>query len=130
VANRAETTITLTDAPHDDERAVIADRLRTYNEAQAGYSDSRALAILVSDPKTKKVVGGLLGRTSLGLLRVELFFLPESLRRDRLGSRILAMAEEEGRRRGLYPRGAVHPALSGARLLPEAGLGGRRADRL
>jgi len=130
VANRAETTITLTDAPHDDDRAVIADGLRAYNEAQAGYSDSRALAILVSDPETKKVVGGLLGRTSLGLLRVELFFLPESLRRDRLGSRILAMAEEEGRRRGLYPRGAVHPALSGARLLPEAGLGGRRADRL
>ena len=130
MANRAETTITLTDAPHDDDRAVIADGLRAYNEAQAGYSDSRALAILVSDPETKKVVGGLLGRTSLGLLRVELFFLPESLRRDRLGSRILAMAEEEGRRRGLYPRGAVHPALSGARLLPEAGLGGRRSHRM
>ena len=130
MANRAETTITLTDAPHDDDRAVIADGLRAYNEAQAGYSDSRALAILVSDPETKKVVGGLLGRTSLGLLRVELFFLPESLRRGRLGSRILAMAEEEGRRRGLYPRGAVHPALSGARLLPETGMGGRRADRV
>jgi hypothetical protein len=68
VTDRAETTITLTDAPHDDERAVIADGLRAYNEAQAGYSDSRALAVLVSDPETKKVVGGLLGRTSLGLL--------------------------------------------------------------
>ena len=100
MANRAETEITLTDAPDDDEHAVIADGLRAYNEEQAGYSDSRALAILVSGPETKKVVGGLLGRTSLGLLRVELFFLPEGLRRDRLGSRILAMAEEEGRRRG------------------------------
>ena len=100
MANRAETTITLTDAPNADEQAVIADGLRAYNEAQAGYSDSRELAILVSDPETKKVVGGLLGRTSLGLLRVERFFLPEGLRRDRLGSTILAMAEEEGRRRG------------------------------
>jgi len=100
VANHAKTTITLTDAPDDDERAVIADGLRAYNEAQAGYSDSHALAVLVSDPETKKVVGGLLGRMSLGLLRVELFFLPEGLRRDRLGSRILEMAEEEGRRRG------------------------------
>src|SRR5512133_2726268 len=90
VADRAENTITLTDEPHDDERAVIAEGLRAYNEAQAGYSDNRALAVLVSDPETKKVVGGLLGRTSLGLLRVELFFLPEGLRRDRLGSRILA----------------------------------------
>jgi GNAT superfamily N-acetyltransferase len=100
MADQAETTITLTDAPEDDERAAITDGLRAYNEAQAGYSDTRALAVLVSDPETKKVVGGLLGRTSLGLLRVDTFFLPEGLRRDRLGSRILAMAEEEGRRRG------------------------------
>ena len=100
MANHDETTITLTDAPDDDEEAVIAHGLQAYNEAQAGYSDSRALAVLVSDPETKKVVGGLLGRTSLGLLRVERFFLPEGLRRDRLGSRILAMAEEEGRQRG------------------------------
>ena len=100
MANNAETTITLTDAPDDDEGAVIAQGLRAYNEAQAGYSDSRELAVLVRDPETKKVVGGLHGRTSLGLLRVERFFLPEDLRRGRLGSRILAMAEEEGRRRG------------------------------
>src|SRR5882724_7889978 len=32
VANRAETTITLTDAPDDDERTVITDGLRAYNE--------------------------------------------------------------------------------------------------
>ena len=100
MANRAETTITLTDAPDDAERAVIQDGLRAYNEAQAGSWDGRPLAIFARDPETKKVVGGLLGRTSLGLLRVDTFFLPEELRRDRLGSRILAMAEEEGRQRG------------------------------
>ena len=100
MANRAETTITLTDAPDDAERAVITDGLRAYNEAQAGSWDGRPLAIFARDPETKKVVGGLLGRTSLGLLRVDTFFLPEDLRRARLGSRILAMAEEEGRRRG------------------------------
>jgi GNAT superfamily N-acetyltransferase len=100
VADQTETTITLTDAPDDDEQAAITDGLRAYNEAQAGYSDSRALAVLVRDSETKRVVGGLLGRTSLGLLRVERFFLPESLRRNRLGSRILAIAEQEARRRG------------------------------
>jgi GNAT superfamily N-acetyltransferase len=100
MADRAAATITLTDAPDDDERAVIMDGLRAYNEAQAGFWDGRPLAILASDTETEKVVGGLLGRTSLGLLTVERFFLPEDLRRDRLGSRILAMAEEEGRRRG------------------------------
>ena len=100
MANRAETAITLTDAPDDAERAVITDGLRAYNEAQAGSWDGRPLAIFARDPETKKVVGGLLGRTSQGLLRVDTFFLPEHLRRDRLGSRILAMAEEEARRRG------------------------------
>jgi GNAT superfamily N-acetyltransferase len=62
--------------------------------------DSRPLAILVRDPETRDVVGGLLGRTSLGLLRVEQFFLPEELRRGGLGSGILAMAEDEAQRRG------------------------------
>jgi GNAT superfamily N-acetyltransferase len=100
VADKAETTITLTDAPDDDESAVITDGLRAYNDAQAGYSDSRPLNILARDPETRKVVGGLLGRTSLGLLRVDRFFLPEELRRNRLGSRILAMAEREAKRRG------------------------------
>jgi GNAT superfamily N-acetyltransferase len=100
VANKAETTITLTDAPDDDEGAVITNGLRAYNQARAGTWDGRPLAIFARDPETQKVVGGLLGRTSLGLLTVERFFLPEDLRRARLGSRILAMAEEEGRRRG------------------------------
>jgi len=100
MANHDETTLSLTDAPDDDEQAVIAEGLRAYNEAQAGYSDSRPLNILARDPETRKVVGGLLGRTSLGLLRVDRFFLPEGLRRNRLGSRILAMAEQEATRRG------------------------------
>jgi hypothetical protein len=47
------------------------------------------------DPETEKVAGGLLGRTYLGLLTMDKFFLPEDLRRGRLGSRMLVMAEEE-----------------------------------
>jgi GNAT superfamily N-acetyltransferase len=100
VADRAEPTIMLTDAPEDAERAVIAEGLRAYNKGQSGVDDSRPLAILVRDPETRDVVGGLLGRTSLGLLRVEQFFLPEELRRGGLGSGILAMAEDEAQRRG------------------------------
>jgi GNAT superfamily N-acetyltransferase len=99
-ANQSETTITLTDTPDDDGRAVIMDGLRAYDEAQAGDWDGHPLAILARDLETKKVGGGLLGRTSLGLLTVQRSFLPEDLRRNRLGSRILAMAEEGARRRG------------------------------
>ena len=96
----AEPTITITEAPDDAESAVITEGLRAYNEVQAGYSDSRPLNILARDPETNRVVGGLLGRTSLGLLRVDRFFLPEGLRRYGLGSQILAMAEQEAKRRG------------------------------
>src|SRR5438067_1724117 len=92
--------ITLTDAPEDGERTVVMDGLRAYNEERAGVSDARQLAILARDPDTGEVVGGLLGRSYLGLLTVERFFLPGNLRHGGLGGRILAMAEEEGRRRG------------------------------
>ena len=51
MTDKAETTISLTDAPDDDEQPVIADGLRAYNEAQAGGSDSLPLAILVRDPE-------------------------------------------------------------------------------
>jgi hypothetical protein len=50
-----------------------------YNVAQAGYSDWRPHSILVRDPPTKAVAGGLLGRTSLGLLRVDQFFFTGGL---------------------------------------------------
>jgi len=92
--------LTLTDAPSRAAEAAIEDGLGRYNAEQAGYDDARPLAVLVSDPTTGQVVGGLLGRTSLGLLFVDLFFLPPELRGHRLGSDVLARAEAEGRRRG------------------------------
>ncbi|MGE5270628.1 MAG: GNAT family N-acetyltransferase [Thiohalocapsa sp.] len=100
MAEKLEPNIVLTDAPDDADTAVIADGLRAYNTSRAGYDDYRPLAVFVTDPQTGKVIGGLYGASSRGQLRVDRFFLPEALRRDRLGSRLLAMAEEEGRRRG------------------------------
>ena len=52
------------------------------------------------DPRTNLPVGGLTGRTSLGLLFIDLFFLPNELRGGGLGARLLRLAEDEGRRRG------------------------------
>ncbi|HLY47358.1 MAG TPA: GNAT family N-acetyltransferase [Stellaceae bacterium] len=92
--------ITLTDALDPADVAVIADGLAAYNESRTGYRDHRPLAVFVRERAGGKIVGGLYGRTSFGLVYVERFFLPEGLRRDRIGSRVLAIAEEEGRRRG------------------------------
>src|SRR5262249_12177589 len=66
----------------------------------AGYYDFRPLAVFVRDMQTGKIVGGLHGRSEYGLVYVAWFFLPEDLRRARIGSRVLAMGGKEGRRRG------------------------------
>jgi GNAT superfamily N-acetyltransferase len=80
--------------------AIITGGLRAHDLNQTGYHDFRPLALFVRDPQTGKVVGGLYGRSEFGLVCVAWFFLPEDWRRARIGSRVFAMAEEEGRRRG------------------------------
>lgn len=95
-----EPKIVVTDAPEPADTAVIADGLRDYNTEKAGYDDYKPLAVFVTDPETGKVVGGLFGGSYLGQLRIDRFFLPEGHRRGRIGSKVLAAAEEEGRRRG------------------------------
>ena len=95
-----EPIVTLTDAPDAGATAAIADGLAGHNEGKAGFRDYRPLAVLVSDPDTGEVIGGLYGRTSLGIMFIDRFYLPDTLRGNRLGSRLLAMAEAEGKRRG------------------------------
>jgi GNAT superfamily N-acetyltransferase len=100
-----EPELVLTDSPDAEARHVIDVRLGDYNAGHAGYWDPRALAVLVRDPASGRCVGGMLGRTSLGLLFIDLVFLPEDLRGRMIGTRMLRMAEEEALRRGC--RGAV-----------------------
>jgi GNAT superfamily N-acetyltransferase len=95
-----EPILVLTDTPGAEAEAVIRDGLSSYNSAQAGYRDHRPLAVLASDPDNGEVIGGLIGRTSMGLLFIDRFFLPESWRKRGLGSQLIKMAEEEGARRG------------------------------
>jgi len=89
----------LTDAPPTEVVAGLSQGLDDYNTAFSGVADRRPLAVLVRAPDGR-VLGGLSGRTSLGLLFVELFHLPEHLRGNGLGTRILQMAEDEARHRG------------------------------
>ena len=95
-----EPELILTDSPSDAARAIINDGLADYNEGQAGYRDWRSLAVLLTSPDDGRALGGLLGRTSLGLLFVDLFFLPPQFRRSGIGTRVLRMAEDEAIRRG------------------------------
>ena len=97
---KADLYIAITDELDPADSAVISEGLRAHNISEAGYLDFRPLAVFVRDRQTGKVIGGLLGRSEYGLVYVAWLFLPEDLRRARIGSRGLAMAEEEGRRRG------------------------------
>ena len=99
-AAEADFALTVCEACDDGARAVIADGLAAYNDEKAGYRDYRPLAVLVSEAESGEVIGGLHGRTSFGLLFVERFFLAEKLRRNRLGSRVIALAEQEAKQRG------------------------------
>ncbi|WP_413541527.1 GNAT family N-acetyltransferase [Janthinobacterium sp. FT14W] len=74
--------------------------LNAYNDAITGYQDRQVLSVVVRDRDSQRVLGGAMGRTSLGLLFLDLFYLPAALRGRGLGSRILEQFEEEGRRRG------------------------------
>ncbi|WGS54117.1 GNAT family N-acetyltransferase [Paraburkholderia sp. D15] len=97
--------IRLTDSPQLADIETISHSLNAFNIEKTGVDDVRPLAVLIRNAGTDKVVGGLTGRTSLGLLFIDLFFIPPELRGDGLGSRILAEAEAEAIKRGC--RGAV-----------------------
>jgi GNAT superfamily N-acetyltransferase len=96
----ADMKLVVTDAADPSAEAVIRDGLSGYNLEKAGYRDQRPLAVLVCDPDSGEPVGGIIGRTSMGLLFIDRFFLPEAMRKQGLGSRVIRAAEEEGVRRG------------------------------
>lgn len=92
--------ITLTDTPDPRFEGILEAGLAGYNETQTHRRDWRALAVTMRDPNTGELAGGLLGRTSLGLFFLDLFYLPQHLRGAGTGSAMLRMAEAEASRRG------------------------------
>lgn len=99
-ASMSDPIIIVTDTPDAADVASVREQLGRFNFGATHIDDQRALALLVKDPVTGDVLGGLTGRTSRGVLFVEVFFLSESLRGAGLGSTLLRRAEEEAVRRG------------------------------
>lgn len=104
--------VTVTDDPDPSARADIAELLLAYNVTLLGAPEIRPLAILLRSDDGSRVVGGLWGRTSFEWLFVELLFIPESLRSQGFGTRLLESAEAEAKRRGC--RGAWLDTFSAA----------------
>jgi GNAT superfamily N-acetyltransferase len=92
--------LSLTDDPTDSDSAVLSNGLTEFNIQKTGYYDRRTLAALVRDPETGATLGGMIGKTSYGVLFIDTVFLPEDLRGQDTGRRLLAMMEQEGVKRG------------------------------
>ena len=85
------------EAAPEDVKAVW-DGLADYNRAIMGRGQYEELRIFLRDADGR-VAGGLLGETYWGWLHINIFWLEDAARRQGLGTQLLAMAEDEGRRR-------------------------------
>ncbi|TPV72971.1 GNAT family N-acetyltransferase [Klebsiella pneumoniae] len=84
----------------DDQLLPIEAGLNGFNDQITSISDRKPLSVIVRCQEAGNVLGGMPGRTSLGLLFIDLFYLPPALRNNGLGTTILAQFENEGRKRG------------------------------
>jgi len=92
--------LTLSNSPEPELTQIIRDGLDAFNDAIVGYNDRLPLQVIVRALEDGEIIGGISGGTSLGLLTINLVYLPETLRGAGIGTRMMAMAEQEARRRG------------------------------
>jgi GNAT superfamily N-acetyltransferase len=98
---RAETArLELLEAADPREKEAAGAALYRHNVAHTGVADRRPIAAVARDPATGETVGGLWGRTELGLLFLDMLYMPQELRGQGAGSKLLIMVEEEAVRRG------------------------------
>lgn len=93
-------TITLSDNDSPTFRQTVEALLDEYNRTHTNTTHSTPLNLLVTDTSTNAIVAGLSGRTSLGVLFIDIIFLPPRLRLAGLGTKLLKEAEVEAVRRG------------------------------
>ncbi len=85
--------------PADEHRQAILDGLARFNLSRAGPGSRQAMCIGI-EGDNGTLAGGLYGWTIYDWLFVELLFVPEQLRGQRLGAELLGRAEAEARARG------------------------------
>lgn len=95
-----EISLEVCETPDAAQLAPIAEGLNEFNELMTGINDRKPLAVFIKSSKTGEVLGGMQGRSSLGLLFIDLFYIPPALRKLGIGTDILRRFEDEGRKRG------------------------------
>ncbi len=79
--------------PNEDDRKAILDPLLAFNDLKAGDDHYQPLAIFLRDDEGE-IRGGLWAKCYYHWLFVELLFVPEIMRGQQLGTKLLAKAEQ------------------------------------
>jgi GNAT superfamily N-acetyltransferase len=90
----------LTEDPPPDALQKMWAPLLKFNEHAVGNASARPLAILLKEPTADELIGGLWARSLWGSLYIDIMFVPETLRRNGIGTSLLRQAEQEAIRRG------------------------------
>lgn len=90
--------IELEENPSEHDRRVIIDGLLDFNRRVIGEPNETELAVVVRDARGQ-VVGGLLGHVRWKWLYVSKLWLPEALRGQGFGTRVMHEVEAYARRR-------------------------------
>jgi GNAT superfamily N-acetyltransferase len=93
--------ITLTDQPDPDDVRFIEDGLATYNLQYAPPYNTQRLVVLLRDEEGK-LLGGILGLTWWGWLRIDIMWLDDAVRGQDWGTCLMQTAEAEALRRGCH----------------------------
>ena len=97
---REELAISIEEGADATSRELVANIIYEFNRSVA-RSDYRPLTLLLTDEEGR-VVGGLLGKTEWGWLHVGTLAVREEYRNQGYGSKLLALAEQEGVERGCH----------------------------
>ncbi len=83
----------------DDLHNELIDKLRTYNHSYMGKETSQPLAAIARDSEGQ-LIGGVSGRSIYRQLLIEVVWVAKEHRGSGLGSRLMALCEQEAIKRG------------------------------
>jgi GNAT superfamily N-acetyltransferase len=87
-------------SPDPSDHAVLLQQLASTNLARGGPTGYKAVAVILRDPVTGEISGGIWGDILYDRLFVELLFVAESDRGHGLGSRLLTLLEDAAQEQG------------------------------
>ncbi|WP_295999904.1 N-acetyltransferase [Rugamonas sp.] len=91
--------ITLEEKPDSGDIQALVKGLGDFNASKTDGETPKYLLVAVRDGEGA-LAGGLLGASYLGWLQIQVVWLDEGARGHGYGSELMALAEQEGRRRG------------------------------